>query len=202
MSDLHFCFTPKNTDIENIQLDLESKFNLVKYSTSSDFRNWIAFEDSISHFSDCIDYKKHPDFSLPDGSYSIWYGHPMKQPINPFTQTRKKYYFYIDPTDEMEWVILNCFYKVRAFNLCWYNDSLKYLNDDSIVKIKLSNIIGGKETFLQEILRIAEITGITINSENINKILELYAQWYQTTLKKEDFDAFKRQIGININLYT
>jgi hypothetical protein len=55
---------------------------------------------------------------------------------------------------------------------------------------------GNEETFLHAYNDACNFLNINDNKKHITDVLNLYRQWYSTSLKKEDIVAFKKEIGI------
>lgn len=188
VSDQCYGWIPRG--IDNINLSVEEKFNAFEYQSVN--QNWIHFERKLQHYSEVVAHH-----ALPHGSISLWQGHPCYKILTRDIAgpDDKKFVFYIDPSKNFEWVIMNCLYKNSYIDSRWLVEGKKMLNDANIVKLDLSDIIASRDTFLGCIDKVCNITGIVLQESNRQKIAELWDQWIVTTLPASDFEIFKNKIG-------
>ena len=187
-------YVPKNTPVDQLNLTLEEKFTAFSYIKSTEHRRWTDFETQLVRHVRLVNSAEW-DFPV----YSIWDLHPSYVLLNKgILANRQCFTFYIDPEDNFEWGMLNALYKDSYLDVRWMREGKKMLHDPSIHKISLTNIITSKETCIEEVCKVAAIAGYDTPAENLAKIAELWDQWYTTTLKKQDFAAFKAQIGFNM----
>lgn len=193
-NDLCIGYVPKNVPLDQLNLSLDEKFAAFSYTKSKQHQRWTDFETQL------VRHVRIVDGSMGDpNTYSIWDFHPSYNLLNKGRTVNKRCHaFYIDPEDNFEWGMLNALYKDSYLDPIWMKDGKQMLTDPSVHKLSLTNIISSKETCVQEIKKIADVVGFDIPSRNLDKIFELWDQWYPTTLKKQDFAAFKTQIGFNI----
>ena len=193
-NDLCIGYVPRNIPLDRLNLSLEEKFTTFSYNNCKQHRRWTDFETQLVRHVRLVN-------SAEWGSsvYSIWDLHPSYVLLNKDLLTNQQCFaFYIDPEDNFEWGVLNALYKDSYLDPMWMKTGKEMLNDPTVHKISLTNIISSKETCVQEVLKIANIVGFETPQKNLDKIFELWDQWYPTTLKKQDFAAFKAQIGFNM----
>lgn len=190
ISDRSYCWVDKNNPC--LELTLNDKFNLCQYIESTQFSNWRDFERHIVHYS-----SKFEHWALPDQSISIWHNHPNYNMFNKnlMGPGDQQYAFYIDPTENFEWVLLNALYKHSYIDVSWFTTGKEMLTDNSIIKIKLSDIIGSATGCLNAVQQVCSSIGVSLNDENKQTIEKLWHQWINTTLPKTKFDEFKKEIG-------
>lgn len=188
VSDQCYGWIPCGTN--NVNLSVEDKFHAFKYQNIGS--NWIQFERQLQHYSEVVEHH-----ALPHGSISVWQGHP-----NYKTLTRdiagpddKKFAFYIDPSKNFEWVILNCLHKNSYVDSRWLIQGKKMLNDVNIVKLDLNDIIASRDTLVGCVEKVCTVAGIALKETNKHKIAELWDQWILTTLPASEFESFKNKIG-------
>jgi hypothetical protein len=178
-----------------ISLDLSSaeKHHAFGYRKSKQYRDWIRFEGQLVHYSTLVDH-----WCIPNNSISIWSEHPRYQLLDKdlVGTDNHQHVFYIDPTKNFEWVILNSLYKNSMLDVKWFQEGQIMLDDPNIHKINLANIIADPDSLWSEVEKVYAI----INHKCSNKELvqALWAQWYTTTLKSDDFESFKNSIGFRL----
>lgn len=192
VSDQHYCLI---TDPDSLNLPLEQRHAMLGYKAAQGCKNWNEFEKQIRHYSDLVPYH-----NIPPDSYSIWLSHPNYDLLDrgiagPDDQVFK---FYIDPDQDLEWCLLNALYKDAHIARDWMAAGKIMRGDPDIHNISLSRIIHSADTFLDEILKVCDITGAGPAARNIELMLDLWHQWHATTLTKSRFDSFKNDIGWDI----
>jgi hypothetical protein len=177
---------------KKLNLSLDEKFDLYQYQGSKSFDSWLKFEDQLVHYS-----AGHHFHELPDQSVSIWQCHPDysmfdKNLVGPDDKVNK---FYIDPSNNFEWVILNALYKNSYINSRGLIEGKKMLDDDSIIKIDLNKILESSTSLIDSVQQVLSECNIKLNNSNRKKIEDLREQWILTTLPRSKFQDFKNQIG-------
>jgi hypothetical protein len=170
--------------------DLDEKFQLFSYHTPES--NWIHFEAQLMHYSEV-----NPVLSLPNNSISVRQEHPRYAILEKNIKGKddQQHVFYIDPSQRFEWCFLNALFKNSYINVSWFEQGAKMLEDNTVHKISLPNIIDSADTLLIEISKVATILGLEIKSANQQRIVDLWNQWITTTLQPKDFEQFKQKIG-------
>ena len=79
--------------------------------------------------------------------------------------------------------------------MSWLEQGARMLEDNTVHKISLPNIIDSADTLLIEISKVATILGLEIKPANQQRIVDLWNQWITTTLQPKDFEQFKQKIG-------
>lgn len=174
----------------NINLSLQDKFKAFQYRERCN--NWIDFERKLRHYSQVV-----PHHALPEGSVSVWQGHPCYDFLakDIAGADDKKFVFYIDPRKNFEWCMLNCLYKNSYIDGKWLIEGKKMLDDANIVKLDLSDIIASRDTLLGCVEKVCNTAGIVLKAPNKQKIAELWDQWTLTTLPASEFESFKTKLG-------
>lgn len=192
VSDQHYCFVTAGEKPVQLQLSLEEKFQRLNYQGHIKGSNWLDLEKKQSHYS-----WAWPHHDLPPGSYSIWFGHPDYQQLRSDVAgvDDRRHVFYIDPSENFEWVTLNALFKNSMINANWLRQGQRMLEDSSIHKINLGNIIQSAQGHLAEIDRVAEIVGFDVAPDARQKIQQLWQQWEGTMLRPAEFADFKKTIG-------
>jgi hypothetical protein len=190
-SDNCFCWI-NPADPKNVNLDINEKFNLLQYSNSKKYKNWIEFEKSLTCY-----YELYGHTNMPNNSFLIWLNHPnynflKKNIAGPDDQ---QFVFYIDSSKEFEWMIMNSLYKNNLVSTKWFVEGQKMLDDDEIYKIKLTDIITSEDTLINAVSTVCNVTGVLLHDKNKQKIKELWNQWIATTLCKQEFDNYKKYLG-------
>ena len=178
-----------------IPVTLEEKLQLLNYKSvlgrSDAGPNWVLeWEKRVSQYRYCgpaVDTIK----------IAIWPGHPAdgllkKKLIGKDDRTLT---IYIDPSDAFEWATLNALYKISYIDVDWLKVGAKMIEDSSIYKISLADIIRDEESFVLEILRICIRIGHALTENEKSAIVELYRHWKTTTLAPSQFAEFKQKIG-------
>ena len=179
--------------------DLSTKLDILSYNSvgtrNSVSQDWVKFERLACHYS-----KHHNHYDLPDGSYSIWYDHPIAnntQWSELQSPGHRNLFFYIDPTEAFEWALMNALYKNSYHNVNWFIGGKGCLDSNKFIKLNLKNIIDSKETFFVEFEKICRTIGHTMSEEEQQAISLLYDQWKPTTLDYKDIPKFKEEIGFS-----
>jgi len=197
--DNSYCYARGNT----IPTTIEEKYKILNYelvqnrsynddnnSLSNDpRRNWVKFEDQITHFEDVLDYSK-----LPDNATAIWLCHPHKT-FDKTVSHPNRIFFYIDSSDAFEWTLLNCLYKDSYLVIEFLLHGKKLKNNPAVHKISLTEIVQDRNSFINEFVRVCAIFDRQVTDIERRYILDLYDQWIKTTLPREKFPEFKDQIG-------
>jgi uncharacterized protein YkvS len=188
VSDQCYGWIPAGTD--NINLSVEDKFNVFQYKEKC--KTWIDFERKLQHYSQVV-----PHHALPHGAVSVWQGHPCYDFLSRDITgpDDKKFVFYIDPSKNFEWCMLNCLYKNSYIDAKWLIEGKKMLDDANIVKLDLGDIIASRDTLVGCVEKVCNIAGIVLKEQNKQKIAELWDQWTLTTLPASEFQRFKTKIG-------
>lgn len=174
-------------------LTVDEKFQLFRYDDRSDkFDDWVEFEKTLHKHHNIIEHA-----TLPNGSISIWHQHPTLNLLQKGIAgpDDKQLVVYIDSSREFEWALLNALWKDSYIDVRWLKDSVPLLNDPSVHKVPLESIIGSPESLVSEIETIVNNLGKELNDHSKKLISALWQEWYPTTLKKESFAEFKKQIG-------
>lgn len=183
-------WVPNNKN--KINLSLEDKFNSFQYEDRCE--DWNEFESRLQHYS-----KIMPHYEIPDGSISMWGGHPYCDIFSKVSSLagpdNKKYIFYIDSSKNFEWTVLNCLYKNSVITSRWMIAGKKMLDDDNVIKVNLDDIINSKDTLIDCVEKVCKTVNIVLENKNKEKIKNLWDQWIVTTLPKSEFETFKNKIG-------
>jgi len=186
------CYGWIGAQVPKLHLDLEEKFRLYQYSDPIE-DDWISFERRLSHYS-----KHYPHHELPQGSYSIWAHHPNTQQTvrhNLAGPNDRQHVFYIDPSENFQWCMLNSLYKNSVIDVKWMIEGKKMLDDPNIIKINLSDIIASGDSLVRTVQQVCESVGLCLQEENRAKIQDLWNQWILTSLCPQRFQDFKKEIG-------
>ena len=158
--------------------DIKSKFELLNYASvinrRFNQRNWIEFE---SKYNQC-------EYNYINNGYIVLMGHVChitKQLSYMTTDPNNKIIkFYINPFNNIEWVIKNALYKNTPTEIGVIMEGKFLLGEPNINLINLENIIDGADTFWQEILHICNLIGYLPRQIEQDTIIELYNQWLLT----------------------
>lgn len=190
-SDQAYGWVPDNAI--SLNLSAAEKHHVFGYGQSRQYQDWKRFEGQLVHYSTLVDH-----YNIPNNSISIWSEHPRYHLLDNdlVGSDNQQHVFYIDPTDNFEWVVLNSLYKNSTIDVKWLREGQIMLDDPNIHKINLANIISNPDSLWLEVEKVYAI----INHKCSNKKLvqALWEQWYQTTLKPNQFEEFKRSIGFNL----
>ena len=180
-------------DATQIALSADQKHQVYTYGQSRLYQDWKKFEGQLVHYSTLTEHH-----NIPNGSVSIWSEHPRYQLLNQDLAgpDNQQHVFYIDPSNNFEWVLLNCLYKNSTVDAKWLQEGQAMLEDPAIYKISLSNIIDSWETTWLEVEKVYAI--IKQQCSNKELIEDLWQQWHATTLKPDEFASFKRSIGFRL----
>ena len=182
-----------------LPVTLDEKINLLNYSPVINFdplaKNWIEWENAIAPLVLILTV---PDCrKLPNDPYIVYISHPI---IPDITQEFSgpddgKYILYIDPTDNFEWILMNAIYKQTYQETQWYVNGKQMLEDDTVIKISLTNILKNKESFLEEFQLLCTRLSQTISPNILIAIGNLYDQWRTTIIEPDKINDFKKLIG-------
>jgi len=182
---------------------LEEKLKLLSYQSvmnlKVDERNWRDFECEIHEYTL---FKAHND--NPENSISIFWSHPHQYKFNNCFEELcgaddKGFRFYIDPTNNIEWCMMNAHYK-NSYSVSWHKQieiGKKLLINPDVHKLDLKKIVDGYDSFFSEFCRVCVIIDHNLQGEEIEAIKILYDQWKLTTLDYKDIEAYKIKIGDN-----
>lgn len=175
-------------------LSQDEKFQLFRYDAARE-SNWIDFESRLIHYSFRFEHTE-----LTPGSVSIWNMHPDYDFLhrNIAGPDDSKFVFYIDPSEAFEWCTLNALYKDSHIEKKWLLQGRQMLDDHDITKINLADIFLSCESCILLIEKICNTVHIDLASSHRQKIIELWHQWIDTTLKPAEFTKFKNSIGFNL----
>ena len=181
-------------DSKFIPHTIDDKIKLLSYNSINDKdfddRNWREFEHKTAHYSN---YQEH--HNLPADSYSIWLQHNKKDTEKLAGPDDSVYLFYIDSTEAFEWTIMNAFYKNSYLDVDWFILGKQLLNDNSVYKINLKNIISNEEGFLNEFYKVCNIINHNIKDFELAAVKKLYNEWRKTILDYDNIPKFKNKIG-------
>lgn len=187
-----YCWANKET--KHIPCNLDEKIQLLNYESvlgkSFPEIDWIKFEfHSICHYSEI---QPHP--SVPDGSYVIWPEHGKAREVLQSSGNRN-IKLYLDVSEAYEWCIMNCIYKNSSI-IPWtlWND-VELLNDNSVRKVSVKNIVTGVNEFVEEFQKVCAIFDHVLSPTELTAITGLYLQWQQTMLPIDQINDFKKKIG-------
>lgn len=187
-----YCWGNKET--KHIPGSLDEKIQLLNYETvlGKTFPeiNWVKFEfHSVCHYSEI---QPHP--LVPDGSYVIWPAHNKALDVLQSSGNRN-IKLYLDVTEAYEWCIMNALYKNSAILPWALRQDVEELQDASVHKINVKNIVSGAKEFIEEFQKVCEIFDHTLSPAELMAITELYLQWQKTMLPIDQIDDFKKKIG-------
>ena len=190
LSDQCYCWIDPIT--RELDLSLEEKFKLFDYSRSCNFKLWPKYEYSLNMYHEVM-----PHHELPKSSYSIWQAHPNYEHLSKGIAgpNDREFVFYIDPREQFEWIMLNCLKKNSYFEYHNLVDGQRMLEDSTVHKLSISNIITSPETLLHELQKISNVIGLPLEDSSKKYITDLWYQWNTTTLKHNQFQTFKKKIG-------
>jgi hypothetical protein len=190
-SDQAYGWIPKNSNSPYISID--EKYRTYSYESSSKCKDWIAFEQLTVPYNSIFAHHE-----IPDGSISIWSSHPRYSLLNNnlIGNDDLQHVFYINPVGWFEWTILNSLYKNSFIDVKWLRDGHAMSQDPNVHQVSLANIINSPETLWEEIQKVYAIINHKCNNKEL--VQQLWQQWIKTTLKKDQFDSFKRSIGFNL----
>jgi hypothetical protein len=182
-----YCWAPADTPTA-MPNTAEEKQQLLSYANIINCRkNWLDFEVELVPFQD-------PDqMLLPEDAIAIWIGHPG--PTSMQSSHNDKFFFYIDPGNAFEWMLLNGLYKDSGFHFTYFKYGQRLRDNSNIHKIDLAKIITSRESFAEEFCRVCNIVNHQLSSSELDRVLELYDQWIQTTLTPDKISYFKQSIG-------
>lgn len=187
-----YCWANKET--KHIPCNLDEKIQLLNYESVLDKSfpeiDWIKFEfHSICHYSEI---QHHP--SVPDGSYVIWPEHGKAKEVLQSSGNRN-IKLYLDVTDAYEWCIMNSIYKSSAILPWTLWQDVEQLNDNSVHKVNVKNIVAGVNEFVEEFQKVCEIFNHSLSPVELTAITGLYLQWQKTMLPLDQINNFKKKIG-------
>jgi hypothetical protein len=190
-SDQAYGWVPK--DAISLDLSAAEKHHVFGYGQSKQYQDWIRFEGQLVHYSTLVDH-----WRIPNNSISIWSEHPRYQLLNKdlVGTDNHQHVFYIDPTNNFEWVILNSLYKNSMLDVKWLREGQMMIDDPNIHKINLANIISDPDSLWSEVEKVYAI--IKHKCSNKKLVQALWTQWHTTTLKSDDFESFKNSIGFKL----
>jgi len=186
---------------------LEEKLKFLGYQSvmnlKVDERNWVEWE---SELRDYTVFRKHHD--IPNNSIAVLWAHPdlQKDKFNNCYEKfcgpeDKGFRFYIDPTNNLEWCMMNAHYKDSYISVDWHKEieaGKKLLINPDVHKVDLKKIVDGYDSFFSEFCRICSIIDHHLQNEEIEAIKILYNNWKLTILDYKDFRAYKIKIGGNV----
>jgi hypothetical protein len=180
---------------DRLPTGIKDKLNLLNYipvmnSTHND-RNWVEDWES-----EVVPYQNFNQLS-EDAKYGIWVPHPDYNILNKDIAgpDDQKIVFYVDPSENFEWCILNALYKNSYLDVKWLKEGERMRLDPNIHKISLKLIVNSQDEFLEEFKKICAIIGHKLTAVEIISVLMLYDQWRTTILDYDKFDEFKQAIG-------
>ena len=187
-----YCWVNKKT--RQIPLTIEEKIQLLNYEfvlgKSFPEIDWIEFEfHSTCHYSEI---QHHP--SVPDGSYVIWPDHGKPREVLQ-SSGNKNIKLYLDVSEAYEWHIMNSIYKNSPIVPWTLWQDVEQLNDNSVYKVNVKNIITGVNEFVEEFQKVCEIFDHVLSPAELTAITSVYLQWQKTMLPIDQFDNFKKKIG-------
>lgn len=164
------------------------KFLTLSYDKNNQFNNWLAFEQSISHYSEVENFKKLEEFIF------INLSHLYK--ISDIDLTNS-ILIQIDIKNKkiFEWAMFNCLYKhSRPREDYFKTHKFNKINNKNLIEIDLENFFSWQD-FKIEIEKILKIIDVDTTKTNWKLVNVLYNQWWDSTLKFEDFESYKKDIG-------
>ena len=176
-------------------LPMRQRQHLLCYTEQKQYKKWTDFEHRLE-----LHTRRFLLKDLPDNSVSIWPAHPDYAVLDRGIagSDDQSFVFYIDPSDNMEWVVLNALYKDSFINRQWLEIGEKMRLDSEINKINLTSIIDSATMCCNEIQRICDLIGQPFSDQARSRIIDLWQQWRNTTLAKDRFVEFQKQIGFNL----
>ena len=191
-----YCWAPADTPTV-MPNTAEEKQQLLSYTSVINYRknwldfdyrkNWLDFENELVPFQD-------PDQNLlPEDAIAIWISHPTH--VCGKSDYVDKFFFYIDPSNAFEWMLLNGLYKDSGLHFSNFKYGQRLLDNPTIHKIDLSKIITSRESFAEEFCRVCNIVNHQLTSVELKRVLDLYDQWNKTTMSQEKIPKFKQMIG-------
>ena len=177
---------------------LEERIELVTYRPvmhrNYDGVHWAGvWERKLRHYSKVF-------LKNVDGNLKIFLRHPNTRRKDRWKDYKtgvndSVYQIYIDPSEAFEWCILNALYK----NTVIYEECLRAgivkQQSQTVFKISLANIINNAESFIEEFKKVCVFLGHTLDSAEIDAVINLYNEWKTTVLPPDRFDEFKNKIG-------
>ena len=193
-----YCYASGTT----IPVTIEEKFKLLSYSLVKDrsfdsnntlsndpVKNWQQFECQLKHIESLKNYTE-----LPENATVVWVSHSHKS-TDKTSSHPNRIFFYIDPSDAFEWMLLNCLYKDSMLEIGFISPGNQLKHNPVVHNISLAKIVQGRDSFIEEFGRACAIFNRELSALETQYILALYAEWSVTTLRTEKFQEFKNQIG-------
>jgi len=175
---------------------LEEKLDLLTYKNAIHSSTWIDFEFAIKSY-DTV--QPHRDID-PDGNgVLVWHPLPVNS-IKDITRPGKDdiaVNIYIDPENNLDWVLLNGWHKYSFQTIKWFENSFELKNDSSVYKINLAGIIDGYENFLPEFIKLAAFIDRTVTQDIEIALHTLYKEWEKTILQGPEFER-RRNIAAEV----
>jgi hypothetical protein len=177
---------------------LEKKLEMLNYNSvlgrSMDSVDWVKFENQLIPHGRLIEH-----YTLPSNSYSIWFGHLLKDAAQLAGPDDQFFNFHIDPTDNFEWVCMNALYKNSYLKVEWFINNKKLLSDPTVYKINLGNFLKDWKIFFLEFKKVTDVIGHTLSDSEVQAVKTLHDQWKTTILEHKDIETFKKNIGFLCN---
>ena len=193
-----YCYASGTT----IPVTIEEKFKLLSYSLVKDrsfdsnntlsndpVKNWQQFECQLKHIESLKDYTE-----LPENATVVWVSHSHKS-TDKTSSHPNRIFFYIDPSDAFEWMLLNCLYKDSNLQIGFISSGNELKHNPVVHNISLAKIVQDRDSFIEEFSRACAIFNRQLSALEIKYIVALYDEWITTTLSPDKFQEFKNQIG-------
>lgn len=190
LCDRVYCWADESTGL--VPTTLEEKQLLLGYpEVRSD--NWCDWEHQLTHYHKVIDH-----WTVEPDAVSIWLGHHndvRQMDLAGPDDTEVAFQITHQNHPELvEWTLFNAWNKQSY----WSQDILeaykRQSEDKSVIKINLQSFFAWS-TYSLEYDRICNLLGIDYSRMHMDAVEEMWNSWWNTTLKFEEFDEYKKRIN-------
>lgn len=171
---------------------LEEKLKMLSYryvdSAIQKEQSWHEFEFLLDPYN-----KVCPHWDICDNAMAVFLQHPKSANAVKIYAGKDDtaINLYIDPMDSLDWCILNGFNKTSFQRIDWFLAAEKLVNDSSVYKINLTNLINGYNSFIIEFTKLAEYLNQPVTDDIKIALETLYNEWYTTTLQSIDLENYR-----------